>query len=418
MTDGNGTPGASGRIPERLTGAGWLLDPALRRLFAALGEGNARIVGGAVRNALIGVPVQDVDIATRLPPEEVMRRARAAGFSVHPVGIDHGSVLVARGGRTYEVTTLRHDVETDGRHARVAFTDDWEADARRRDFTMNALYADARGNVYDPLGGLPDVRARRIRFIGDARERIREDFLRILRFFRFWAQYAREDPDPEALNAVSELREGLSRISRERIREEMRRLMVAPRAVEAMLHMAHTGVLDHVVPETCRRDFEALTRMATDDARTGLAPDWLLRLAAFCGPLPELKDAFRLSRREAARLETLRTVADLPSSIRGWHVLAWRHGIDAARDVARHAHATGRLGDDAFAVALDALHGWTPPVFPLTGKDAIAAGVAPGPAVGQILRRVQDRWIAGDFRPATREELLALLKRMLEEPEA
>ena len=418
MTDGPGSSESTGRIPHRLTGAGWLLDPALRRLFDALGEDNVRVVGGAVRNALIGMPVQDVDLATRLPPEEVMRRARAAGFSVHPVGIDHGSVLVTRGGRTYEVTTLRRDVETDGRHARVAFTDDWEADARRRDFTMNALYADARGNIYDPLGGLPDVHARRIRFIGDARQRIREDFLRILRFFRFWAQYAREDPDPEALKAVSELREGLSRISRERIREEMRRLLTAPRAVEAMLHMAGTGVLDHVVPENCQRDFEALARMATDDARTGLSPDWLLRLAAFCTPLPELKDAFRLSRKEAARLDLLRTVTDLPSNTRGWRVLAWRHGTDAARDVARHAHAKGRLGDEAFAMALDALRDWTPPAFPLTGKDAIAAGVAPGPAVGQILRRVQEEWIAGDFRPATREKLLALLRRMLEEPEA
>ncbi len=415
MTDGDGT---AGNVPERLSGEAWLLDPALRRLFDALGEDNARIVGGAVRNALIGMPVQDVDIATRLPPEDVMRRAEQAGFSVHPVGLDHGSVLVARGGRTYEVTTLRHDVETDGRHARVAFTDDWEADARRRDFTMNALYADARGNIYDPLGGLPDVRARRVRFIGDARERIREDYLRILRFFRFWAQYAREDPDPEALKAVSELREGLSRISRERIREEMRRLLVAPRAVEAMLHMAHTGVLDHVVPETCRRNFEALARMVADDGRHGLAPDWLLRLATFCTPLPDLKDAFRLSRKEAERLEFLRKAGNPPSDIRGWRELAWRNGLDAACDIARYAHATDRLDDATFKLALDALHDWTPPVFPLTGKDVIAAGVAPGPAVGQTLRKVQDRWIAGDFRPATREELLALLKRMLEEPEA
>ncbi len=412
--DGDGTTGGA---PERLSGEAWLLDPTLRRLFDALGEDNARIVGGAVRNALIGMPVQDVDIATRLPPEEVMRRAEEAGFSVHPVGIDHGSVLVARGGRTYEVTTLRHDVETDGRHARVAFTDDWEADARRRDFTMNALYADARGNIYDPLGGLPDVRARHVRFIGDARQRIREDYLRILRFFRFWAQYAHEDPDPEALNAVSELREGLSRISRERIREEMRRLLVAPRAVEAMLHMARTGVLDHVVPENCLRDFEALARMATDDTRTGFASDWLLRLAAFCTPLPELKDAFRLSRKEAARLKALRTAMGLPVDTRGWRILAWRDGIDTARDIARHAHATGRLDDEAFTMALNTLRDWTPPVFPLTGKDAIAAGVAPGPAVGQTLRKVQEQWIAGDFRPATREELLALLKRMLEEPE-
>ncbi len=418
MTDGDGTSGTGGRIPERLAGAGWLLDPALRRLFDALGRDDARVVGGAVRNALIGLPVQDVDIATRLPPEEVMRRARAAGFSVHPVGIDHGSVLVARGGRTYEVTTLRRDVETDGRHARVAFTDDWEADARRRDFTMNALYADAEGNVYDPLGGLPDARARRVRFIGDARRRIREDFLRILRFFRFWAQYADGDPDPEALDAISELRDGLSRISRERIREEMRRLLTAPRAVEAMLHMANAGVLDHVVPGNCRRDFEALARMATDDDRHALPPDWLLRIAAFCGPQPELKDALRLSRREAGRLEKLRRIGRLPDSGREWRALAWRESVEAARDIARHAHAAGRIDDRAFAEALAALRDWTPPVFPLTGKDAIAAGVAPGPAVGQILRRVQDRWIAGDFRPASREELLALLKRIVEEPEA
>ena len=240
--------------PPNLAGADWLTRPQTRAVLAALAAKGfaARAVGGAVRNALLGRTVGDIDIATSARPEEVIAAARAAGLAAVPTGIDHGTVTVIADQVPYEVTTLRRDVATDGRHATVAFTDDWEADARRRDFTLNALYCDAEGQVFDPLGGYPDLVAQRVRFIGDAHERIREDYLRILRFFRFTAEYAAGPPDAAGLAACVSEREGLTRLSAERVRQELLRLLVAPRAAELVRAMQDYGILALVLPAAPR----------------------------------------------------------------------------------------------------------------------------------------------------------------------
>ncbi|MCC2113317.1 MAG: CCA tRNA nucleotidyltransferase, partial [Hyphomicrobiales bacterium] len=238
----------TGTLPS-LADAGWLHDAALQAVLEMLdsdGE-EARIVGGAVRNALIGEPIGDVDIATTALPDEVLRRAAAAGLKAVPTGIDHGTVTVVSGGHGFEVTTLRRDVETHGRHATVAFGRDWAEDAHRRDFSMNAIYADREGRLHDPVAGYADALARHVRFIGDATTRIREDYLRILRFFRFHAAYGRGDPDREGFLAAIRERDGLRRLSAERIGAEMRRLVTAPRAPETVQIMSEAGLLEIVL---------------------------------------------------------------------------------------------------------------------------------------------------------------------------
>ena len=389
----------------------WRDDATLAALMAALGEGNARIVGGAVRNAVIGRPVTDIDIATRLIPRDVTARAEAAGFSVHPVGIEHGSLILARDGRAFEVTTLRRDVETFGRHARVTFTTDWAEDARRRDFTMNALYADLSGQVFDPVGGLPDAVARHVRFIGRAAERIREDFLRILRFFRFWATYDAGPPDEEALAAIRAEADGLSIISRERIREELRRLLVAPRVIEALAWMRATGVARHIFPRTCDGQSHALAAMAEADADLALEPEWLLRLIAFCGPREELVEAFRLSRQEGERIRRLRRLKPPPADDEiALKALLYREGEQGALDALRVFAAWGQVPLRTLARMKELAEHWVPPAFPLHGRDVIAAGLAPGPQVGQLLRELEEEWIAAGFPARSREEWQARLE--------
>ncbi len=393
-----------------------LAQPLVAEVFAALGAEHARIVGGAVRNALLGEPVRDIDFATTWPPEEVMRRLSRAGFSMHPVGLDHGSVLAAKDGRTFEITTLRRDVKTDGRHAVVAYTDDWAEDARRRDFTMNALYLDAEGRLHDPVGGLADARARRLRFIGDAAWRMREDYLRILRYFRFLAQYAADAPeDLKTLAVIARERAGLQRISKERIRAEMQKLLTAPGAAHALELMLRTGVADAVFPPDCTQDMVALERMMAQDAALALEPDWLLRLLAFCGVRDSLKAAFKLTRAEMQRLVLLRRMlvesGALPGDEHGWQALAYRAGMEGVRDVARLAAARGQVSEDALQGVIDLLRRWQPPAFALRGRDVLALGIAPGAAVGELLRRVEERWIAQGFRPQDRAGLLALLKQ-------
>ncbi len=406
--------------PSRRATPDWLRDAVLRRIFTALGEDNVRIVGGAVRNALMGLPVRDIDLAARTTPEENMQRLKRAGFSIHAPGLEHGTIIAAKDGRAFEITTLRRDIETDGRHARVAFTTDWHEDAARRDFTINALYMDARGCVHDPVGGLADIAARRIRFIGDAAARIREDYLRILRYFRFWARYGEQPPDVETLRAIADLAPGLRRISKERVGGELRRLLTAPRAAQALRYMHETKVLREVFPTSCRQDFAALERMIADDARHRLATDWLLRLAAFChlqGDMPRLlQEAFRLSRRERQWLEKLARAAELPGDLAGLRRAAWRLGSLAhLRDAARLQHALGRMDDAAFAQAMKlAEEVGELPAFPLSGRDVLALGVAPGRQVRDILQRLGERWAAAGFRPAQREQLLEWLKQEVE----
>ena len=378
----------------RITGD-WLAQPGTQALCGALEAAGYRalFVGGCVRNALLGVPVADVDIATDARPEAVTRLAEAAGLRVVPTGIEHGTVTVIAGGVPHEVTTFRRDVETDGRRAVVAFAQDVAEDAARRDFTMNALYADARGNVIDPLGGLPDLVARRLRFVGDAHQRIREDYLRILRFFRFHAHYG--DPgqgmDAEALAASAELAEGVDGLSRERIGSEIRKLLAAPDPAPAVAAMAQAGVLARVLPGSDPRALAPLVHLEGD-----LPPRWQRRLAALGGQ--EVEERLRLSRADAAVLAALRDAVG-----RGWSpaALGWKLGAEGGRDAVllRAALLESPLPTDW---QTDVARG-AASVMPVTAIDLMPD--LQGAALGARLKEIEARWLASDLR-LTRADFL------------
>ena len=392
--------------PPRLDDASWLTQPETKAVFAALAARGfaARAVGGVVRNALMGRPVTDVDIATPARPDEVMAAAQAAGLTAAPTGIDHGTVTVIANHVPYEITTLREDVETHGRHATVAFTDDWAADARRRDFTINALYCSADGEVFDPLGAYPDLAQRRVRFIGDARARIREDYLRILRFFRLTADYGEGPPDAEGLAACVAERAGLGRLSAERVRQEMLRLLVAARGPELVRAVLHYGLITLVLPVAPRPTL--LDRLAELEAALGLTPDSILRLAALAVEVPEdadrLRDRLRLSNEEHARLARAAVLMpDLGPNAPELAAKAYLYAEGAAGYRQRVLIVWARSGDpaasqgwrDRFALP----ERWQPPRFPLGGTDVMALGLAAGPRVGELLRALEEWWIAGDF---------------------
>jgi poly(A) polymerase len=398
-------PTPTGRPPS-LAGADWLVRPATQSVFAALGaKGHAaRAVGGAVRNALLGLPVTDIDIATPARPDQVIAAGRAAGLTAVPTGIDHGTVTLVADHVAHEVTTLRRDVETHGRHATVAFTDDWEADARRRDFTINALYCSGEGEVFDPLGAYPDLEARRVRFVGDAGQRIREDYLRILRFFRFTAEYGQGPPDAEGLAACTAGREGLALLSAERVRQEMLRLLFAPRAVELVRAMQDHGVLGYVLPAAPRPSL--LARLAAIEARLGVTGDAMLRLAALAVEIPEdadrLRDRLRLSNDEHARLARMATpMPDLGPAASAGDSKAALYAEGAAAYCARVLIGWTRSGDApesrAWRDRLALPDRWQPPKLPLGGADVMALGVPAGPRVGELLRALEAWWIAGGF---------------------
>lgn len=389
----------------------WINSKPLRKVFAAFAAANveARVVGGAVRNALIDRPVSDVDIATTAEPEDVIRLARKAGLGAYPTGIDHGTITVVADGVSFEVTTLRRDVETDGRHAVVAFTTSWEEDAKRRDFTINALYCGEDGTIYDPIGGLDDLRKRRVRFIGDADARIREDYLRILRFFRFSADYGKGQLDPAGLAAVTALKDGLSRLAAERIRSEMLKLLAAPKAAEVVRAMYDNGILELVIPADA--DPECLARLQAIERALGQPSDAIAGLAALAVPDPSraetIAQRLRLSNAEAASLETAAIVdpalnPDAPEAAA--RVALYRLGPEAFRRAVRVAWA--RSGASAADVAWRRrsllADRWKAPQMPFTGSDVLAQGVAPGPAVGNVLKAFESWWLANDF-PADAE---------------
>ena len=397
---------------------GWLEAPALQRLLAVLNEeGEARVAGGAVRNALMGEPVADVDVATTLVPQAVARAARGAGFKVVPTGIDHGTVTVVADGAPYEVTTLREDVETDGRHATVVYGTDWHADAARRDLTINALYMNADGSLFDPLGVAHDIDSRTVRFVGDAETRIREDYLRSLRFFRFFAWYGRHRPDAEGLKACARTKEGLAGLSVERVWHEMRRLLAAPDPTRALLWMRQTGVLSAVLPETERWGIDAVAPLVRAEGAFGWSPDPMLRLVAMLPPDPKvaraLAERLKMSNAEADRLLEW-TAAPRPNPAMSDEQLAramyeaTRGGtLDVLRLALARAHGAGDLEEvAAFRRLLDFAQGWERPDFPLRGRDLIARGGKPGPDLGARLKRLRERWVASGFR-LTGEELLA-----------
>jgi len=370
--------------------ADWLADPATRAVFAALtGAGHAAYaVGGCVRNALLGRPVRDIDIATDAHPDATVAAAAAAGLKAVPTGAAHGTITVVADRRGFEVTTFRHDVDTDGRHAVVRFSDRLEDDAARRDFTMNALYAQPDGAVLDPVGGLADLRAGRLRFIGDPAARIAEDYLRILRFFRFHAWYA--DPaggvDADALAACAAGAAGLARVSAERVGHEMLRLLAAPDPAPAVAAMARAGVLGRVLPGADARALPVLVALEGDHGAG--APDPIRRLAVLGGA--EAPAALRLSRADAKRLAGLRDGIAAPA---GPAELAYRHGADAARDVVlARAALAGTAPPDGLAAALAQ---GAAAVFPIRAADLMRTHR--GPALGAELRRLERLWIASGF---------------------
>ncbi|MCK0196660.1 CCA tRNA nucleotidyltransferase [Ancylobacter sp. 6x-1] len=384
--------------------------PDLDRVFAVLnGEGEeVRIVGGAVRDVLLGLGTRfDIDLATTALPQEVVRRGEAAGLKVVPTGIEHGTVTLVSGGIPYEVTTLREDVETDGRHARVVFGRDWSQDAARRDFTMNALYMDRDGAVLDLFGGEADARAGRVRFIGDPLARIREDYLRILRLFRFHASYGRGPIDAAALAASIEGHDGLAQLSRERVRAELMKLLVAPRGAETLAEMERAGLLLPVLGSAAGMpDVAAVERLAAIERHLRLDADSVRRLGALLASAPEdverLREGLRLSNAEAKRLEAIAdprlaldpSTTDLERCAALYHMGAEPYRDRVLVDFARSGAASDDIDWNDLA-RLPEL--WTAPKFPLNGGAFLARGIPPGPEVGVTLRRAEALWIERGF---------------------
>ncbi|WP_299825797.1 CCA tRNA nucleotidyltransferase [uncultured Roseobacter sp.] len=373
----------------------WLTDPAVRAVCDALGGTEVFMVGGCVRDAVLGLNGSDVDMATPLTPQEVMRRAEVAGLKTVPTGIDHGTVTIVAQGTGFEVTTFRQDVDTDGRRATVAFSTNMVEDARRRDFTLNALYATPEGRIIDPLGGLPDCLAQRIRFIENAQERIREDYLRVLRFFRFHAWYA--DPengfDSEALDAIASNTDGLERLSAERVGMEMRKLLAAPNPVPATAVMHQSGVLSRVLPGG---DPTLLGPVVHLEERLNRHPDWRLRLAALGGS--DVRDRLRLSSKDAKTIAAVKTAM---GEMTPAPEIAYRQGFDIAVSVVILRAAVSNQPADI--QALEPLKTAAKALFPIRAQDLMPA--LSGKALGARLEALERRWIASGFR-LTREELM------------
>jgi poly(A) polymerase len=381
----------------------WMSAKKTRAVLDALGA-DARFVGGAVRNALLKREVSDIDIATPLAPDEVTKRLTAAGLGAVPTGIAHGTVTAISDGSPFEVTTLRRDVSTDGRRAVVAFTTDWKEDAARRDFTMNALYATADGEVIDLVGGVDDLRAGRVRFVGDATTRIREDYLRILRLFRFHAWYGKGEIDPDALRAAAAEKAGIAQLSGERVQKELLRLLGADEPAPVLRTMAAAGILSEVLPGVL--SIPRLERLARIDADAFFKPDPLLRLAALLPNDPKIAQALaaklKLSNAQSARLEDIagareKIVSYL--SVKEVRKLLYRIGIAPFKDRVFLKWAEDPKESNAvqWRMLLAVADAWERPVFPLTGREVMLAGVAEGPLVGKILAEVEEWWIDADF---------------------
>lgn len=393
---------------KELANAAWLNEPGTKAVMEALHAdgGVARFVGGCVRNALMRIPVTDVDIATTHAPEKAQALLEARGIKVVPTGLKHGTITAVTATRHFEITTLRVDVVTDGRRADVAFTEDWEADAARRDFTMNALYCDADGTVHDPLGARADVEARLVRFIGDAHQRIEEDYLRILRFFRFHACYGKGEPHAAGLRACAEKREGLRQLSGERVRDELLKIVTADAAGAAFRHMAAAGILAVVLPEASRLDrFERLVEIETQQLFL-LEPDPVLRLAAMldldAAGVISLAERLKLSNKDKDRLTgifTDKTKIVCYLSMREVRRALYLMGRQLFRDRAVLGWAEDRPGHNAFQwrALLALADSWEKPELMLTGDMIKAAGVPEGPEVGRVRKEVEEWWIDSDF---------------------
>ena len=396
----------------------FMSDAGALAILAALPPGSTRYVGGCIRNALWGLPVADIDMATQLPPEDVQAALKAAKIKTVPTGIAHGTLTAVVSGQPYEITTLRRDVETDGRRAVIAYTQDWAEDARRRDFTVNALYADTKGQIYDPTGeGLDDIDARRFRFVGDADARVREDYLRILRLFRFVAWYGHDAKITKAaLTACRENRRGLKKLSAERVWAETKRLLSARDPVRAVQIMLQQEVLDTLLPEASNVD--GLRAIVALEARERMKPDPLLRLMAMMGrdalSAALLAKRLKLSNKEAARIKDWATdgeslAHDMPERERLQAI--YRSGKQVVLDRARlrAAGADAAIESAHWMVLADLAMGWTPPTFPVRGADLIKAGVPKGPDLGKALTALEALWIKSGFS-TEKPQLLAALK--------
>ncbi|MBB4955241.1 poly(A) polymerase [Agrobacterium vitis] len=404
----------------------WFQDETLTRVLALLNADGAetRVVGGAVRNSLLGEPVGDIDLATTLLPTEVMARADKVGIKAVPTGIDHGTVTLVVGGKPFEVTTLRRDVSTNGRHADVAFGTDWQEDAERRDFTINALYADPSGTIIDLVGGKDDIATATLRFIGDAPSRIAEDYLRILRFFRFFAWYGRGRPDADGLRACAAARDHLSQLSAERVWAEIKKLLSARDPGRALLWMRQAGVLTAIVPETEKWGIDALPGLIATQNALGWQPEPLLRLAAMVPNDPErmtaLSARLKLSRAEAQFLQDFAKAPKITDDLSELALdrLVYHHGKTGIVAQLRLslANARSKAEGDTEAMAqtgrfsrlLQRAESFVKPEFPLNGTDVMAHGISAGPQVGSLLSELEATWVQANFT-LSRDTLLGKL---------
>ncbi|OYU78708.1 MAG: CCA tRNA nucleotidyltransferase [Alphaproteobacteria bacterium PA3] len=376
----------------------------------------SRLVGGCVRDAVLGKLAHDIDIATQLAPEDVIAALQAAGIKVVPTGLAHGTVTAIPAGKPVEVTTLRTDVATDGRYAEVVFTDDWLADAQRRDLTMNALYCDALGHVFDPVGtGVADAKAGRVRFVGDSETRVTEDYLRILRFFRFHAFYGKGAPDPVALAACAAHRDGMAKLSVERVWMELKRLLAAPDPRVVLSAMAKTGVLAAILPEA--EGLDALQHLVEIENSLFLDPEALQRLMALLPRDPTrvagLVSRLKLSSAEGDRLLAWASdqtgIASYLSAREVRRALYWMGTplyLDRVRLAWAHDSEPRRTSQWRAMIALSS--GFVAPRFPVTGEQVLAAGARPGPAIGHILRELERWWVENDFT----EDEMGLVERL------
>ncbi|WP_112941080.1 MULTISPECIES: CCA tRNA nucleotidyltransferase [unclassified Rhizobium] len=404
----------------------WFNDPALKRVFSLLNAdgGEGRVVGGAVRNSLMGLDVSDIDVATTLTPDVVIERAKEAGIKAVPTGVEHGTVTLVIDRKPFEVTTLRADVETDGRRATVAFSTDWQTDAERRDLTINALYVGENGEVVDLVGGLVDIEKRNIRFIGDAATRIKEDYLRILRFFRFFAYYGSGRPDADGLRAAAAARSKLSTLSAERVWSEMRKLLSADDPGRALLWMRTVGALTEILPETEKWGIDAIPALIATEKALGWTPDPLLRLAAIVPPdakrLEAMAARLKLANAEAVVFKAWANAAPINDemSTAAFDRLLYRNGAEGiitrlklALAVAR-GKAEGDMAEMARSARLNKLldhaNAWVKPSFPVNGGDVIAAGIPSGRQVGETLATLEHQWVEENFA-SDRATLLARL---------
>ncbi len=398
-----------------ISDAPWLKDKSLQKLLAVLsadGE-EARIAGGAVRNAILGEAVTDIDIATTCLPDETERRAAEAGFKPVPTGKAHGTITVVAQGKPFEVTTLRADVENHGRHATVAFGRDWQVDAERRDFTINALYATAGGQVIDLVGGVADLEKRNLRFIGNAEDRIREDYLRILRFYRFFAWYGSGRPDAEGIKASARLKSALSQLSAERIWAELKKLLAAPDPSRALLWMRQSGVLTAVLPESEKWGIDAVPGLVAAERDLGWPADPMLRLMSIIPPTAErvdsLSERLKLSKNEAKRLQEWAGFAEIPaetsdiSLAKRLFSAGHRPGVDKLKLALAAARARGVQNDldlvaaGQYSQLLKYAENWQAPQFPLQGRDLVALGAAQDERLGKALATLRDEWVSSGF---------------------